>query len=173
MQGLHSLTLAALTAFTIALYLPPPTSLAPTNSTTTHSQPSSTLNLTATKTWPPLPCSYPITASTSFRIVEYGRHLCAPRNAACELQLARNIHELSWIARREYSPGAQHAYSFTSGPAYFYFKQEVEVQVEVVLGVLNKMATLMVQLGITEILGAGVVIENEVVGRWMLTFPGI
>ncbi len=42
-----------------------------------------------------------------------------------------------------------------------------------VLGVLSGLAGLIAELGTVEVVAAGVMVDGEVVARFMLTFPGI
>jgi len=172
MRILHVSALAALSVSSIALRLPAGDSHLVSNSTNApHPQ-----NVNTTEppihSWPATPWSYAISPTTSVAITHYGRHICFS-HIACQNQIEDDINEIGWRVLREYVPGPTHAYSFSSRSANFFLKQESEVERDVVLGVLSGLAGLIAELGTVEVVAAGVMVDGEVVARFMLTFPGI
>jgi len=160
------LTLSALAGLTsaIVILLPPHH---PHNASSTHLQ---ALNTTQIGAWPPIPFQQPITENIFVNIIGYGRNVCLGR-ADCEAQVRSDMNEIGWDIILEYQASASHAYSFNSGGVNFCIKQIMATDNTVVLKVLHALHDLTRDYGTTELLRASIVIEREVVAKFMLTFP--
>ena len=170
---LQFLILLMLSALTSARYISPPLSFASNMSIALPTQIFSTRAFYHLAKWPVVPWAVDIHGDTAIIVSSYGRHLCLPRTTHCETPLLLAIADIARSLSHDYSPMRLHTYCSTSEAAYFCFRQDNAVSMDVVLDVLHAVRQLTEHAGAVEVTGGGILKRGEVIGRWMFSYPGL
>ena len=173
MQMLQFLTLGLLAFLTSARHVSSPPSFASNMSISLPMKTFSTRGFYHIHDWPATPWAVDLNDDTSIVISSYGRHLCLPRTTHCETPLLLATADIARSLSHEYEPAPSHTYCYSSEPAYFCFKQDDAVGANVVLNVLHAMEMLTSHGGAVEVTEGGILKDEEIIGRWMFTYPGM